>query len=86
MARYLSGGGSGGFEIVGSSGGMFMLLCLMIMSISIISMLLAGCADGYSDDRSNDVSGAGCGCCISTGGGDGGGCGGGCGGCGGCGG
>ena len=52
--RYLSSGAGGGFEIVGSSGVMLMLLCLMIMFISNISILLFRTVDCYSNDRSNN--------------------------------
>jgi len=51
--RYLSIVGSSrgyGFEVLGNSEGMLVLLCLMIVSISITSMLVFGCADGTSSN------------------------------------
>ncbi|KAJ6736706.1 hypothetical protein OIU85_018836 [Salix viminalis] len=76
----------------------FLLLCMIVVSLSIISMVIFACGDSNSDgDRRHGQGGhggGGCGggggdgCCGGGGGGcdgDGGG-GGGCGGCGGCGG
>ena len=92
---YLGGGSGGdrnggGYEI---AGGTLEVLCLMIMSISIISTLFFYCVRGSSEDkRRNSGRGGGSGGGSDGGGGsgDGGGCGcgGGCGGggCGGCGG
>uniref|UniRef100_A0A803MI00 Uncharacterized protein n=1 Tax=Chenopodium quinoa TaxID=63459 RepID=A0A803MI00_CHEQI len=43
--------GVGGFELLGSVGGMLALLGLMVMSVSIISMLVFACADDGEDNR-----------------------------------
>ncbi|KAK3024752.1 hypothetical protein RJ639_043695 [Escallonia herrerae] len=70
---------------VGGWGGLF-LLCMVILSVSILSMILFACADGPEKKRrGGGGGGGGGGGCGDGGGGGGGGCGGG-GGGGGCGG
>ncbi|GAB4859667.1 hypothetical protein Ancab_011147, partial [Ancistrocladus abbreviatus] len=74
MVRFLAAGSGGnpydsGVD-VGSSGGLF-LLCAVVVSLSIISMIVFACADGI-DRRRWAGGGGGGGAC---GGGGGGGCG-----------
>ncbi|KMT06536.1 hypothetical protein BVRB_7g157100 [Beta vulgaris subsp. vulgaris] len=75
-------------SLIASVEGMLMLICLMVMSISIISMLVFACADNSESEQKDGPAGAMGGMFILTGGGDGGNggggtCGGGGGGCGG---
>uniref|UniRef100_A0A803L3G5 Glycine-rich protein n=1 Tax=Chenopodium quinoa TaxID=63459 RepID=A0A803L3G5_CHEQI len=91
---HIPSGGGGGFELIESAQGVLVLLCLMVVSISIISMLVFACADdgeprkkrsGYvggtfTSGYGGGSGGVGGGCGSGGGGGCGGGGGGGCGG------
>lgn len=56
MARFLRAEDGEHFQLLGSSGGLVLLICLVVMSISVISMLLFSCADGI--DQPNKRRGA----------------------------
>ncbi|GMH11096.1 hypothetical protein Nepgr_012937 [Nepenthes gracilis] len=96
MARHLAAMSGGDLyeagSDVGSSGSLF-LLCMVVVSVSIVSMVVFACADGFGEGsprRSGGFIGGGGGGVVGGGGcgggGGGGGCGGGGGGGGGCGG
>ena len=51
--------GVGGFELLGSLGGMMVLLGLIVMSISVISMLVFSCADDGKDKQKKHRKGYG---------------------------
>ena len=64
------------FDLLGSSGGSIMLICLFVMSISIISIIVFGCADGFEQEKHHRVVAARRRASVySTTGGDTGGCG-----------
>ncbi|KAI4322778.1 hypothetical protein L6164_022443 [Bauhinia variegata] len=87
MARKLVLGLGGGFGhdksiLFESSGGLFLLISMVLMSIFTVTMILLACSDGAQNSiRKKDGGGANCGGAACGGGGcGGGGCGGGCGG------
>lgn len=65
-------GGGGGGQVVG----LLVFICMVIVSLSVLSMIVMACADSPTEEKRKQVGGRF----------RGGGCGGGCGGCGGCGG
>uniref|UniRef100_A0A7C8Z2K5 Uncharacterized protein n=1 Tax=Opuntia streptacantha TaxID=393608 RepID=A0A7C8Z2K5_OPUST len=59
MVRHLSAWsgttGGGSFEVHGTSGGLLALLCVIIVSVSVISMVIFGCIEDDPKKRHREI-------------------------------